>query len=142
MGTRIHTKLPMSLYMGLVGIYSPRRKLFQVVGFIQDRQPPFGFRRAYPETTLVECHGVFHFAKNVLLGVPNLEGLVLIDKLIVDPKVGHAVDVSTTDLDGDGVDACAVVFDFIYIELTSWTLVLIDYEYEIFIRISSVCIRY
>ena len=36
------------------------------------------------------------------MGIPNLEGLVLPNKLIVDPKVRHLIDVPTTDLDGDG----------------------------------------
>ena len=99
----LSTKLPMPLKVVLVPGHSPRRKLFQVVGFVEDRQPPLRFRRPYPEPTLVQSHRRFGPPEMVLLGIPNLEGLVLPHKLVVDPKVRHLIDVPTTDLDGDAV---------------------------------------
>ena len=111
--TRSHTKLPMTLEVCLVVSHSPRRKLFQVVRFIRHAQRSLGCIRADPQFSLLKHHLRFRAPELVFLCVPNFVHLVFLDELVVNPKVCHLVDVSTADLDGDGVDACAVVFDLI-----------------------------
>jgi len=57
------------------------RKLFQVMGFVENREATLRFRGLYP--ALVKGHRRLGSPKLILLGTPKLEGLVLIDKLII-----------------------------------------------------------